>query len=98
MDARLIVILNDNDMSIAPPVGALSAICQADFVEDLSLGTASVLRTCRKSFPRRLRPSRQRAEEYARGMVTGGTLFEELGFLLRWPDRWPQYGHLDPGV
>ena len=86
---RLIVILNDNDMSIAPPVGAMSAYL-ARLISGQHLSHAARYRqatravTCR-SFLRKGR----RAEEFARGFWTGGTLFEELGLLLCGPDRWP---------
>src|SRR4051794_37240306 len=80
MDSRLIVILNDNNMSIAPPVGALSA-----YLARLVSGRTyrSVHRTVRrlaKRLPPFLEQRAKAMEEYARGLVTGGTLFEELGF------------------
>ena len=87
--SRLIVILNDNDMSIAPPVGAMSA-----YLARLSSGrTYLKLRDAGKTIARRLPKTVEtaitRAVEHARTYVTGGTLFEELGFYLCRPDRRP---------
>src|SRR6202008_2635808 len=76
MDSRLVVILNDNEMSIAPPVGAMSAY----LARLLSGRTYRSLREMGKHFanhlPKFVKTGAARAEEYARGMVTGGTLFE----------------------
>lgn len=77
---QLIVILNDNDMSIAPPVGGMSAY----LARVVSSGGYQSLRNLGKSmsrvFPKSLQEAARKAEEFARGMVTGGTFFEELGF------------------
>src|SRR6186997_2926907 len=85
MHSRLIVILNDNDMSIAPPVGAMSAY----FARLASGGTYRSLREIGKQLakhlPKFFEKRAIRAEEYARGMMTGGTLFEELGFYYIGP-------------
>ena len=96
MDARLIVILNDNDMSIAPPVGALSAylsrlISSKPFrsARDFAKGVAS-------KFPRKIEEAAAKVDEYARGMVTGGTLFEELGFYYVGPVDGHNLDHLLP--
>ena len=82
---QLVVILNDNDMSIAPPVGGMSAYL-AGLV---SGGTYQTVRRFGKSvadhLPRPFRDVARKAEEYARGMVTGGTFFEELGFYYIGP-------------
>jgi 1-deoxy-D-xylulose-5-phosphate synthase len=82
---QLTVILNDNDMSIAPPVGGMSAY----MARLVSGGGYQSLRRVGKSmasaFPRPLREAARKAEEYARGMVTGGTFFEELGFYYVGP-------------
>jgi 1-deoxy-D-xylulose-5-phosphate synthase len=82
---RLIVILNDNDMSIAPPVGGMS-----HYLARLVSGTG--YRTLRKVgkqaasvFPKPLQEAARKAEEFARGMATGGTFFEELGFYYVGP-------------
>jgi len=93
---RLIVILNDNDMSIAPPVGAMSA-----YLARLTSGdTYRSLREMGKQLARYLPPSiyekAQRAEEYARGLLTGGTLFEELGFFYFGPIDGHNLDHLLP--
>ena len=79
MDARLIVILNDNDMSIAPPVGAMSAYLSRLISSKSYRSIRHLGRLMTEKFPRPLKKAARRAEEYARGMVTGGTLFEELG-------------------
>ena len=82
---QLIVILNDNDMSIAPPVGGMSAY----MARLVSGGGYRRLRAVGKSMagalPRPLKEAARKAEEYARGMVTGGTFFEELGFYYVGP-------------
>src|SRR5262245_61252031 len=81
MDSRLIVILNDNNMSIAPPVGALSG-----YLARLVSGRAyrslrKAIKQIAKPLPRFLEKRALAIEEYARGLVTGGTLFDELGFF-----------------
>src|SRR5437667_6928644 len=96
MNSRLIVILNDNDMSIAPPVGALSA-----YLARLVSGrTYRSLRHMVKKLAKQLPPFlEQRAvamEEYARGLVNGGTLFDELGFFYVGPIDGHNIGHLLP--
>jgi 1-deoxy-D-xylulose-5-phosphate synthase len=82
---QLTVILNDNDMSIAPPVGGMSAY----FARLVSGGGYQSLRHLGKAvtnvFPRPMREAARKAEEFARGMVTGGTFFEELGFYYVGP-------------
>ena len=96
MNSRLIVILNDNNMSIAPPVGALSA-----YLARLVSGQA--YRTVRQSvrqlahhLPPFLEQRANAVEEYARGLVTGGTLFEELGFYYVGPVDGHNFEHLLP--
>ncbi|WP_102959918.1 1-deoxy-D-xylulose-5-phosphate synthase [Mangrovicella endophytica] len=96
LDARLIVILNDNDMSIAPPTGAMSA-----YLARLVSGKAyRTLRDRAKSFARRLpdfmREGARRTEEFTRGLLTGGTLFEELGFYYVGPIDGHDLDHLLP--
>jgi 1-deoxy-D-xylulose-5-phosphate synthase len=96
MNSRLIVILNDNDMSIAPPVGALSA-----YLSRLVSGrTYRSLRHAVKKLAKKLPPFlEQRAvamEEYARGLVNGGTLFDELGFFYVGPIDGHNIDHLLP--
>jgi 1-deoxy-D-xylulose-5-phosphate synthase len=82
---QLTVILNDNDMSIAPPVGGMSAY----FARLVSGGGYQSLRhlgkSVAKAFPRPMREAARKAEEFARGMVAGGTFFEELGFYYVGP-------------
>jgi 1-deoxy-D-xylulose-5-phosphate synthase len=93
---RLIVVLNDNDMSIAPPVGAMSAY----LARLVSGDTYRSLRQIGKQFARRLPKIAyqqvQRAEEFARGFWTGGTLFEELGFFYVGPIDGHNLDHLLP--
>ena len=82
---QLTVILNDNDMSIAPPVGGMSAY----MARLVSGGGYQSLRKLGKSvagiLPKPMQDAARKAEEYARGMVTGGTFFEELGFYYVGP-------------
>jgi 1-deoxy-D-xylulose-5-phosphate synthase len=94
--SRLIVILNDNDMSIAPPVGAMSAylsrlMSSRSFLTLRELGAKMARR-----FPRGIERTLGRAEEYARGILTGGTLFEELGFYYVGPIDGHNLDHLLP--
>ena len=95
-DSRLIVVLNDNDMSIAPPVGAMSAYLS----RLLSSKSYQSLRHLGKEisgrFPRPFKMAAQRAEEFARGMLTGGTLFEEMGFFYIGPIDGHNLDHLLP--
>ncbi len=94
--ARLIVILNDNDMSIAPPVGAMSAYLSRMVSSHAYRNIRHVAKQLSRHFPRRLREVAQRAEEYARGLATGGTLFEELGFYYVGPVDGHNLEHLLP--
>jgi 1-deoxy-D-xylulose-5-phosphate synthase len=77
MHSRLIVILNDNDMSIAPPVGAMSAYLSRLISSKPYASMRHLAKELAKKFPRPLEQAAKRAEEYARGFFTGGTLFEE---------------------
>ena len=97
MDSRLIVILNDNDMSIAPPVGAMSAYL-ARLVSGAHLPDAARHRQAARQASAQARSTARvtRAEEYARGFVTGGTLFEELGFYYVGPIDGHNLDHLLP--
>jgi 1-deoxy-D-xylulose-5-phosphate synthase len=97
MDSRLIVVLNDNDMSIAPPVGAMSA----HLARIISGGTYRSFRRWMKRLAHRLLPKNwerraARAEEFTRGFWTGGTLFEELGFYYVGPIDGHNLDHLLP--
>ncbi|SVC46000.1 uncharacterized protein METZ01_LOCUS298854, partial [marine metagenome] len=93
---RLIVILNDNDMSIAPPVGAMSAYLSRLISSKSYRSLRHVATQVAMKFPRPLAQGFKRAEEYARGMITGGTLFEELGFYYVGPIDGHNIDHLLP--
>ena len=96
MDSRLIVVLNDNDMSIAPPVGALSAYL-ARCVSGRAYGAVRKgVRSIAKLLPRTLETRALAMEEYARGLVNGGTLFDELGFFYVGPIDGHNIDHLLP--
>ena len=97
MDSRLIVILNDNDMSIAPPTGAMSAY----LAKLISGGAYRRLRRALKQLAQKILPKSwqrraARAEEFTRGFWTGGTLFEELGFYYVGPIDGHNFDHLLP--
>lgn len=96
MRARLIVILNDNDMSIAPPVGAMSAYLSKVVSSHTYRGFRHVAKQLSEWFPKRLQTVAERAEEFARGLATGGTLFEELGFYYIGPLDGHNLDHLIP--
>ena len=94
--SRLIVVLNDNDMSIAPPVGAMSAhlsrlLSGRPYVSLRNLG-----RSLAEVLPKPLELAAKRAEEFARGFVAGGTLFDELGFYYVGPVDGHNLDHLLP--
>ncbi len=93
---RLVVILNDNDMSIAPPVGGLSAYLARMVSSSEYLGLRSMASKIAKKLSRRVWAGLEKAEEYTRGMVTGGTLFEELGFYYVGPIDGHNLDHLIP--
>ena len=82
---RLVVILNDNDMSIAPPVGGLSAYLARLVSSSEYLGIRQLASKLAKKLSRRVYGAASKAEEFARGMAMGGTLFEELGFYYVGP-------------
>jgi 1-deoxy-D-xylulose-5-phosphate synthase len=82
---RLVVILNDNDMSIAPPVGGLSAYLARLVSSDSYLSVRHLAQRFARRLPTPLHNAARKAEEFARGMATGGTLFEELGFYYVGP-------------
>ncbi|MCZ6859627.1 MAG: 1-deoxy-D-xylulose-5-phosphate synthase [Alphaproteobacteria bacterium] len=96
MDSKLIVILNDNDMSIAPPVGALSAYLSRLVSSKPYRSIRHLSHLVAKRFPRSIEVAVKRAEEYARGFVTGGTMFEELGFYYVGPIDGHNLDHLIP--
>ncbi len=94
--ANLIVILNDNDMSIAPPVGAMSAYLSRLISSRPFLSVRDMMARLAKRFPAPLERAARRADEYARGWFTGGTLFEELGFYYVGPVDGHNLDHLMP--
>nr|WP_294519967.1 1-deoxy-D-xylulose-5-phosphate synthase [uncultured Rhodopila sp.] len=96
LKSRLIVILNDNDMSIAPPVGAMSAYLSRLMSSRSFLSLRDLAVKMVKRFPRGIERTARRAEEYARGILTGGTLFEELGFYYLGPIDGHNLDHLLP--
>ncbi len=96
MDSRLIVILNDNDMSIAPPVGAMSAYLARLISGKTYRKFRGMAKRIIRRLPTRLGDAATKAEEFARGMATGGTLFEELGFFYVGPIDGHNFNHLLP--
>src|SRR6201984_1681659 len=97
MNSRLIVVLNDNDMSIAPPVGALSAYLARRVSGRGSHRLRKLFHHVAKRLPTKMLQQRALAmEEYARGLVTGGTLFDELGFFYVGPIDGHNIDHLLP--
>ena len=97
MDSRLIVVLNDNDMSIAPPVGALSAYLARRVSGRAYNRVRKIFRQVAKRMPTKMLEKRACAmEEYARGLVTGGTLFDEMGFFYVGPIDGHNIDHLLP--
>jgi 1-deoxy-D-xylulose-5-phosphate synthase len=82
---RLVVILNDNDMSIAPPVGGLSAYLSRIVSSREFLGLRDLARRVARKLPRPLHNAARKTDEFARGLAMGGTLFEELGFYYVGP-------------
>src|SRR5690348_13365362 len=93
---RLIVILNDNDMSIAPPVGAMSAYLSRLLSSKSFMSLRQIAKDTARHLPSPLREAAKRADEFARGFVTGGTLFEELGFYYVGPIDGHNLEHLLP--
>jgi 1-deoxy-D-xylulose-5-phosphate synthase len=96
MHSRLIVILNDNDMSIAPPVGAMSAYLARLISGKPYLTVRDAAKQLAKHLPKFFEEKARRVEEYTRGMWTGGTLFEELGFYYVGPIDGHNLDHLLP--
>src|SRR3990167_3228160 len=82
---RLVVILNDNDMSIAPPVGGLSGYLARLVTSAQFLGLRELARKFARKLPEPLHRAARKTDEFARGMAMGGTLFEELGFYYVGP-------------
>jgi len=96
MDSRLIVILNDNDMSIAPPVGAMSAYLARLISGRTYRAIRRIGKQVAKVLPKYFEWRVLRLEEFARSFVTGGTLFEELGFFYVGPIDGHNIDHLLP--
>lgn len=96
MDARLIVILNDNDMSIAPPTGAMSAYLARLVSGPTYRGLRDAAKQVSQILPEFFKDKARKTEEFARGFWTGGTLFEELGFYYVGPIDGHNLDHLLP--
>ncbi|MEN2786720.1 1-deoxy-D-xylulose-5-phosphate synthase [Sphingomonas qilianensis] len=94
--SRLVVILNDNDMSIAPPVGGLSAYLARMVSSSEYMGFRSLAKKVARKLSPRVHSAAAKAEEFARGLATGGTLFEELGFYYVGPIDGHNLEHLIP--
>ena len=96
LKARLIVVLNDNDMSIATPVGAMSAYLSKVVSSRPFLSVREMMGKLAKRFTRPIERTARKAEEFARGLLTGGTLFEEMGFYYVGPIDGHDLDHLLP--
>ncbi len=96
LKSKMVVILNDNDMSIAPPVGAMSAYLARASSSGVYQGFRRFSKQLSKRLPRAIYEKLAKAEEYGRGMVAGGTLFEELGFYYVGPIDGHNMDHLVP--
>jgi 1-deoxy-D-xylulose-5-phosphate synthase len=95
-DARLIVVLNDNDMSIAPPTGAMSAYLARLVSGPVYRGAREAAKSLTRKLPPFIHETARRTEEFARSFFTGGTLFEELGFFYVGPIDGHNLDHLLP--
>ncbi|WP_156679873.1 1-deoxy-D-xylulose-5-phosphate synthase [Sphingomonas profundi] len=93
---RLVVILNDNDMSIAPPVGGLSAYLARIVSSGPFLSLRDLAKKVARRLPRPLHDAARKTDEFARGLTMGGTLFEELGFYYVGPIDGHNLEHLIP--
>ncbi len=96
MDARLIVILNDNDMSIAPPTGAMSAYLARLVSSRAYRSVREAAKSITEKLPAFIHDKARKTEEFARGFFTGGTLFEEMGFYYVGPVDGHNLDHLLP--
>jgi len=94
--SRLIVVLNDNDMSIAPPTGAMSAYLARLVSSRTFMQLRDIGKQITKRLPKFIEVGAKRAEEFARGMAMGGTLFEEMGFYYVGPIDGHNLDHLLP--
>jgi 1-deoxy-D-xylulose-5-phosphate synthase len=96
MNSRLIVVLNDNDMSIAPPVGAMSAYLARLISGRTYLSLREIGKQFAKNLPKFMGHKASKVEEFARGFLAGGTLFDELGFYYVGPIDGHNLEHLLP--
>ena len=96
LETRLLVILNDNDMSIAPPVGAMSNYLSRLISSKSYRSLRDIARHLSEKFPRMVEQGVKRVEAFSRGMVSGGTLFEQLGFYYVGPIDGHNLDHLLP--
>lgn len=96
IDARQIVILNDNDMSIAPPVGAMSAYLARLVSGRTYIGMREAAKALASHLPKFIQRNARKTEEFTRSFFTGGTLFEELGFFYVGPVDGHNFDHLLP--
>jgi len=95
-NTRLIVILNDNDMSIAPPVGAMSGYLSRLLSSKPWLSVRNMAKDLVGHLPRPMERAAAQLDEFTRGLVTGGTLFEEMGFYYVGPIDGHRLEHLVP--
>lgn len=96
LKSRLVVILNDNDMSIAPPVGAMSAYFARLISGTTHRSFRRLMKDIASHLPDSLQDKARQMEEYARGFMTGGTIFEEMGFYYVGPIDGHNLDHLLP--
>ncbi len=96
LNSRLIVVLNDNNMSIAPPVGGMSAYLARLWSGGAYKSVRGMVKQIARRLPKAMRTRAKRLEEYAKGMAVGGTLFEELGFCYIGPVDGHDLDHLLP--
>ena len=96
MNKELIVILNDNEMSIDQPVGAMSAYLSKLLSSNSYSNIRSMIKKISNNFPESFKKTLHRAEEFSKGFVSGGTLFEELGFFYLGPIDGHNFDHLIP--
>ena len=96
MNKELIVILNDNEMSIDRPVGAMSAYLSKLLSSNSYSSIRSIIKKISNKFPESFKKTLHRAEEFSKGFVSGGTLFEELGFFYLGPLDGHNFDHLIP--
>ena len=96
MNKELIVILNDNEMSIDQPVGAMSAYLSKLLSSYSYSSVRSLIKKISHNFPKSFKKTLHRAEEFSKGFVSGGTLFEELGFFYLGPIDGHSFDHLIP--